>query len=89
VLIQPVTIASSNKEMKMKERILKGWTLRRGLYLVIGIFVLVQSVMDRQWFGIFFGAYFTAMGLFGFGCASGNCAGDNCSKERRGRSHDE
>lgn len=57
----------------MKERILTGWTIARWLYLGIGILMIVQSVISRQWFGIAIGSYFAAMGLFAFGCAAGNC----------------
>ncbi|MFZ4549793.1 MAG: hypothetical protein ACOYN4_20260 [Bacteroidales bacterium] len=65
----------------MKERILTNWTFTRAFYLIMGIFVIVQSFMVQQWFGIAFGGYFAAMGLFAFGCASGNCIGENCSTE--------
>ena len=65
----------------MKERILTNWTLTRAFYLIAGIFVVIQSIMSQQWFGIAFGGYFAAMGLFAFGCASGNCVGGNCSAE--------
>ena len=65
----------------MKERILTNWTFTRAFYLIAGLFVIIQSVMGQQWFGIAFGGYFAAMGLFAFGCASGNCAGGNCSTE--------
>ncbi len=58
----------------MKDRILTSWTFRRGLYLLMGITVIIQSVINQQWFGVAFGGYFAAMGLFAFGCASGNCA---------------
>ena len=62
----------------MKERLLTNWTFIRVFYLVAGIFVIIQSFISRQWFGIAFGGYFAAMGLFAFGCASGNCIGGNC-----------
>jgi hypothetical protein len=65
----------------MKERILTNWTFTRAFYLIVGIFVVIQSIMSQQWFGIAFGGYFAAMGLFAFGCASGNCVGGNCSTE--------
>jgi hypothetical protein len=65
----------------MKERILTNWTFTRAFYLIMGIFVIVQSIMVQQWFAIAFGGYFAAMGLFAFGCASGNCIGGNCSTE--------
>lgn len=50
-----------------------GWTFIRFMYLIIGSFIVVQSIMDQQWLGMFIGTYFGAMGLFGLGCASGNC----------------
>ena len=57
----------------MKERILSGWTLTRVLYLVMGTYIVVQSVLEQQWIGILLGGYFASMGLFAFGCAAGNC----------------
>ena len=65
----------------MKQRILTNWTFTRVLYLVLGIFVIIQSAMSQQWFGVLFGGYFAAMGLFAFGCAAGNCFGGNCAVE--------
>ena len=71
----------------MKERILTGWTFIRGLYLVLGIFVIIQSIMSKQWFGVALGGYFAAMGLFAFGCAAGNCFGGNCEVEPKQKSN--
>lgn len=65
----------------MKERILRNWNFTRVLYLIMGCAVIVQSLISRQWLGIAFGGYFASMGLFAFGCASGNCFGSNCSTE--------
>lgn len=65
----------------MKERILSKWTLARVLYLLMGSMILVQSAMSQQWIGVAFGGYFASMGLFAFGCASGNCFGGNCAVE--------
>lgn len=59
----------------MKERILTGWTFTRGLYLVMGVIIMIQSIMAKQTMGIVFGGYFASMGLFAFGCASGSCFG--------------
>lgn len=67
----------------MKERILTNWTFSRALYLIIGIALIIQSIMSNQWFGIAFGGYFASMGLFAFGCASGNCFGGNCVVEQK------
>jgi hypothetical protein len=55
------------------KKILTGWTVRRLIYLLIGIFILLQSVWEVQWFGILAGGYFASMGLFAFGCAAANC----------------
>lgn len=60
----------------MKERILKGWTARRVIYLVLGIIIMIQAYKDGQWPGILAGAYFAAMGFFAFGCAGGACFGN-------------
>lgn len=51
----------------------KDWNLRRIIYLIGGIWAIVQSVMDKAWILIPLGLYFTAMAIFKFGCASGNC----------------
>jgi len=57
----------------MMNRILTGWTFPRVFYLLIGGVIFIQSLLTMEWLGIIFGGYFTAMGLFGFGCASGQC----------------
>lgn len=57
----------------MKDRILKGWTPIRWLYLILGTFSIVNSVMAQEWIGTFIGIYFASMGLFAFGCAAGQC----------------
>lgn len=54
-------------------RVFTGWTLARVIYLSIGGLIFIQSLIVREWLGIIFGGYFAAMGLFGFGCASGQC----------------
>ncbi|WP_027375915.1 hypothetical protein [Kaistella palustris] len=55
------------------EKFIKNWNLRRIIYLVGGIFFVLIAVNDRTWWLIPFGLYFVAMGIFRFGCASGNC----------------
>ena len=57
----------------MINRILTGWTIPRAFYLLIGSLIFIQSIIQMEWIGIAFGGYFASMGLFGFGCASGNC----------------
>ncbi|MEO8147805.1 MAG: hypothetical protein ABI723_09225 [Bacteroidia bacterium] len=65
----------------MKQRILTGWNFQRALFLLMGIYLMVQSVMEKQWMSVAVGAYFAAMGLFAFGCAAGGCFGRNCNYE--------
>ena len=65
----------------MKDRILKGWTLQRGLYLFLGLFLMIHSAIDGLWPGILFGGYFAAMGFFSFGCAAGNCSPRHAAKD--------
>lgn len=57
----------------MKERILNGWNLQRAIYVVLGGYMIVQSIMEKQWIGALLGGYFVSMGVFAFGCAAGNC----------------
>ena len=71
----------------MKERILTNWTFTRALYLIMGCAVIIQSILSQQWFGVAFGGYFAAMGLFAFGCASGNCFGGNCAVKPQQKSN--
>lgn len=58
----------------MLQRIRSGWNYIRVLYLLAGLAISVQSVWTAEWFGLLPGLYFASMGLFAFGCASGNCA---------------
>ncbi|MFI5153763.1 MAG: hypothetical protein ACHQET_10550 [Chitinophagales bacterium] len=57
----------------MKERILNGWNLQRAIYVALGGYMIVQSIMEKQWIGALLGVYFASMGIFAFGCAAGNC----------------
>ena len=67
----------------MRERILTGWNVQRIFYLIAGAGMIAISVSDHQWFGVVFGLYFASMGLFAFGCASGNCLGGTCQAETK------
>ena len=55
------------------KKIFTGWTVPRFFYFLIGGLIFIQSLLVMEWLGIVAGGYFTAMGLFGFGCASGQC----------------
>lgn len=57
----------------MKQRILSGWNWIRVIYLILGVFIIIQSILMQQWVGSVLGGWFAAMGLFGLGCAAGAC----------------
>lgn len=63
----------------MIQRLLTGWTFQRALFLIMGVSIIVQAIMEMQWIGAALGIYFAAMGLFNFGCASGGCFGGSCA----------
>lgn len=60
-----------------KQRITSGWSWIRFIYLAMGIFIIVQSILLRQWVGVLFGGWFATMGLLGLGCAAGACCSVN------------
>ncbi|MBP6794692.1 MAG: hypothetical protein KA143_06550 [Saprospiraceae bacterium] len=66
----------------MRDRILNNWTFSRALYLLMGSFIILQSILSKQWIGGVIGIYFSAMGIFAFGCASGSCQGNSCETDR-------
>lgn len=67
----------------MIERIMTGWTFQRAFYLIAGGGMVIMSAVDHQWAGALIGGYFAAMGLFAFGCASGNCFGGACKTDMK------
>lgn len=67
----------------MKNRILTGWTIQRGIYFALGMLIVVQSIIDKQWIAVIAGGYFASMGLFAFGCAAGNCFGNQCYNKNK------
>ena len=52
---------------------LTGGTFVRALYFIMGLVIVYQFAIQKQWTGMLFGIYFASMGLFKFGCAAGNC----------------
>ena len=58
----------------MKDRILKGWNVRRAVYLIVGLIATAQAFYLKEYFLILFGVYFAAMAVLNIGCASGHCA---------------
>lgn len=67
----------------IKDRLLKGWTIMRVVYLIIGLLIIIQGIYGDQWLGILLGAYMSSMGLFAFGCAGGNCSNGGCNIQEK------
>ncbi|MEX2349960.1 MAG: hypothetical protein WD554_03705 [Flavobacteriaceae bacterium] len=64
----------------MKRRLLSGWSIQRIVFLLMGVILLLHTIMDNQPIGVLLGIYITGMGLFGFGCTTGNCSVDKSQK---------
>ena len=62
----------------MKQRILSNWNFTRFFFIGMGIALIISSIQDFEWIGMLVGGYFASMGIFAFGCASGNCYGGSC-----------
>jgi hypothetical protein len=62
------------------KNILNNWTIKRFIYLLMGIFFIVAGIKDQIWWIIIIGIYALSMSIFGFGCAAGNCGLENKSK---------
>ena len=69
--------------MQLKDRIFTGWTWIRAVYVFMGSAIIFQAFADKEWLLVIFGAYFASMGIFGYGCAGGNCYGGACEPPAR------
>ena len=59
----------------MKQTIFRNWNFMRFIRLVLGIFIIMQGVMAKDWGIGVLGIVFTAMPLFNIGC----CGASGCS----------
>ncbi|SCY75474.1 hypothetical protein SAMN02927916_3206 [Flavobacterium anhuiense] len=57
------------------KKYLSNWNFMRVLRLALGIFVITQGVMDKQWMLVGLGALFALMPLMNIGC----CGNAGCS----------
>lgn len=67
----------------MIKQITSGWNFIRATYLLLGIIIVAQSIMSRQWLPALFGVYFASMGLFNYGCAAGTCTIPYKNKDKK------
>lgn len=59
----------------MKQAIFSNWNFMRFLRLGLGIFIIVQSVIVKDWTMGILGLLFTIMPIFNIGCCGvGGCA---------------
>lgn len=66
---------------------LTNWTLFRFIRLMLGVYILVDGLMNGLWFFAFFGLILTCLPLFNLGCcANGNC---NTANIQNGNAEDE
>ena len=72
----------------MRDRLLNNWTFIRFFYLSIGLYIAISSTLHMEWMGIMLGSYFASMGLFAFGCASGQCSGRSFNSQHVNRTKD-
>lgn len=56
------------------KNLIKNWSIKRFVYLVMGIFFIFSSVKDQFWLMTIVGIYVISMSLFNFGCVAGNCS---------------
>lgn len=55
--------------------ILHNWTFFRFLRLAMGMLIIVQGILGKDWFFALAGLAFSLMALFNTGC----CAGSSCA----------
>lgn len=59
----------------MRQQLLGNWTLFRVIRTALGVFIVIQGIINRDTFSILLGSVFSGMALFNVGCcADGNCA---------------
>ena len=59
----------------MKSGILSNWNLMRFVRLALGVAIIIQSVMAKDWVLGIMGVLFTSMPVFNIGCCGvGGCA---------------
>lgn len=59
----------------MIQKFLSGWSFMRLLRLTLGIAIIVQGAMVKDWLFIALGALFTLMPIFNIGC----CGASSCN----------
>jgi hypothetical protein len=64
-----------NNYIGMKQKLLRNWNFMRITRLLLGILIIVQSVLVKDWIMGFLGLFFTALPLLNIGC----CGASGCA----------
>lgn len=64
----------------MKDRIISRWNLMRLIWLALGIFIIIQGIVTREWIFAIMGGLFALMPLLNIGC----CGAAGCNTVNRG-----
>jgi hypothetical protein len=65
----------------MKQAIFSNWNFMRFLRLVLGVIIIIQAVIAKEWAIVVLGVAFTAMPIFNVGCCgAGGCAPNSTNK---------
>lgn len=67
----------------MIDRILSGWNFMRIARLVLGIFIIVQGIVTKEWVFALLGGLFAIMPLFNIGCCGASGCGIPASKNNK------
>lgn len=59
----------------MKNSILSGWNFMRAIRLALGIFIVVQGIVTKEWAFAILGGLFSLMPLLNIGC----CGASGCN----------
>jgi len=65
----------------MKQILFKNWNFMRAVRLILGIFIIIQSAVLKDWQMGLLGMIFSAMPLFNIGC----CGTTGCSVPLRAK----
>ncbi len=57
------------------KKIIQGWNLMRLIRLVLGVIILVQGIMQKEYAFAFVGALFAALSIANIGC----CGSQGCA----------
>ncbi len=63
----------------MFQKIVYNWTFIRFIRLILGVFIIIQSVQTQQYLMIIPGVIFAAMAIFSVGC----CGNNGCAIPRK------